>query len=108
MNKMVQNEFKKSFHSSVLQDWYVPAEYRWKLEKYYLLYWQREYFERMYFDGYGSLKHQGDEYLVVYHNTTPRALSKYSEVKLSFRRFDSNEFHYGYVLVTPLIDMEIT
>lgn len=99
---------KRSFHSAILQDWYLPPEFKYRLEKYYLLHWQREYFEEQSFAGAGMITHQGVEYLIVYYNTTPLILTKYQEVKLSFRRFDSKQYHYGYVLVTPLIDLEIT
>lgn len=85
--------------NTILSQWNIPERVRDKLEKYYLLRWQTDYFKI--FMKSGVIVHQGQEYQIIYHDCLPAHLDSTPEVMLSFRKLAS--LKYGYVLVKPAV-----
>lgn len=53
------------------------------LDGYYLLYWRGAFLKKE--NNNGTIQHQGREFVLVFHNCTPAAIYKETNVKLSFR-----------------------
>ena len=75
----------------------IPIDFQDLYHKYYLVYWQPEYFFSQLQDG--MIQRDGTDYQVIYHLCTPATVRKCSQVRLSFRVPQQEYEIEPYVLV---------
>jgi hypothetical protein len=91
--------------SHCLFSWVIPEIERERLDRYYLLRWEVEYFSSQH-SQFSCISHQGIEYNTVYlEGCTPASLGNYKNMLLSFRRVTGWE--RGHVLVRPEYGSEL-
>jgi hypothetical protein len=90
--------------SAVLQKWSLTREERTILDKYFILYWETEYFLNV--SGTGKITKEDIDYLIIYPFGLPIHIPEQANVALSFRKFKS--MSYGYVLVKSIPSMPYT
>lgn len=89
-----------NIYLAILDYWVIPPALKDRLDKYYLLHWEKDYFFNQSLTG--RIVHQDVEYLVLYHQCLPLHMTRadVKQVALSFRKLAS--MPYGYVLVKPI------
>jgi hypothetical protein len=87
--------------SHTLFSWVIPEIERERLDRYYLLKWESQYFYGNH-SQFSTITHQNVEYNVVYlNNHTPKTLLSHTHILLSFRRV--NGWERGYVIIQPYL-----
>jgi hypothetical protein len=78
--------------SEFLTQWEVSEKAQKELDRYYLLYWQGNYFWSQ--NQTGELEHQGEHYQIIYHGCLPRDIRFNTRVALSFRLLEKDKYPY--------------
>lgn len=87
--------------AELIRDFTLPPETVSKLYKYYLLHWESSYFQELYYKRGAMFTHQGDRYLILWHNHDIRPIMRSVKVALSFRKLHKDDYN-GYVIVKAL------
>lgn len=90
----------KSLASELLTEFNLSPRYVDRLEKYYVLHWTGEWFERCNLSG--IISHQGIQYAVCYYKCNLRDASEAKQVAISFRKLADPFYPLGYAVVKIL------